>query len=108
MPIDIIVVAFAILITYILVIIGAVSASRLFTFLGFMTGLVFTAFLIAGDGLITLSSVYNVNTATWIHNTTTVYPFFVIGFAMINIFNFLILLAILSAKMESSNDSAIN
>lgn len=115
MPIDILVVAFVLILTYVFVISGLLigglfqsNLGTLFVFLGTLAGIVFTAFLISGDGLVTTSSVYNINTATWIHNTMPIYPYFVIGFALVDIFNVILCFAILAPDSDSSFDSEIH
>lgn len=115
MPLDIIVVAFILIVTYALIFfgigIGVTFSERLgtlFVFLGTLAGIVFTAFLISSDGLITTSSVYNINTASWIHNTTPAYPYFVIGFALIDLFNVILCIEILTSGTESSADDSIH
>lgn len=115
MPIDILVVAFVLILTYVFVLSGLAlgftispQLGILFVFLGTLAGIVFTAFLISSDGLVTTSSVYNINTATWIHNTTAIYPYFVIGFALVDIFNVILCFAILAPDSDSNIDEAIH
>lgn len=103
MPTDIVVIVFAVIMVLVFDIMALATEGQGWSFIGAMMALVFTGFLISGDGTVTISSVYNVNTSTWIHNTQPVYPFFVIGFGMMVLLSIIITIGIVVQKGEQGS-----
>lgn len=98
MATDIMVVAFSLVIIIILLIITILTDESLFLFLDIMVTLVFVAFLISGDGLVTISSFFNTTTATIIHNNVAAYPDFVIGYAILVLIQIIIFLRMITVS----------
>lgn len=101
-PTDIVVIVFAVIIILAFDIMALLTDGQGWSLIGTMAALVFTGFLIAGDGTVTISSAYNTTTGVWQHNTVPVYPYFVIGFALMVLMSVIITISIVTQKMDSN------